>query len=489
MTIFTRSIVWFRRDLRAEDHTALHLALRQSQQVFCVFIFDREILEDLPADDRRVAFIHACLTGLHAQLQRLGSGLIVRHAFARQALPELARQLQAQAVYTHTDYEPQAVSRDADVAQQLAASGCAFFSLKDQVILEKNEVLTQSGTPFSVFTPYKNAWLKTLSADLAGTLLAPHPVAEHAASLAPAADLPDPGLPSLAALGFDAATPAVDAFRPGSAGAQALLEDFLPRMPQYHLRRDFPSIKGPSYLSAHLRFGTVSIRSLVRYAWDAERSGQGGTGAATWLSELIWREFYFMILHHAPHVTERAFKPAYDAIQWESGPLAQERFDAWCQGQTGYPLVDAAMLQLNQTGYMHNRLRMVAACFLIKDLGIDWRWGERYFAEKLMDYDLAANNGGWQWAASTGCDAQPYFRIFNPVTQSEKFDSEGSFIRRYLPQLALLDKRHIHAPWLAPPAVLQAAGIVLGKDYPAPLVMHDEARKRTLARYGVVKQA
>ncbi|QAU33546.1 deoxyribodipyrimidine photo-lyase [Janthinobacterium sp. 17J80-10] len=489
MTIFTQSIVWFRRDLRAEDHAALHLALRQSQRVFCVFIFDREILEHLPSDDRRVAFIHASLTELHAELQHLGSGLIVRHAVARQAIPDLARQLRAQAVFTNTDYEPQAVSRDADVAQKLAENDCAFFSVRDQVILEKNEVLTQAGTPFSVFTPYKNAWLKTLAADLGGALLAPHPVREHSASLAPAADLPHAGLPSLAALGFDAATPAVAAFRPGSSGGLALLEDFLPRMAQYHLRRDFPSLKGPSYLSAHLRFGTVSIRALVRRAWDAERSGQGGTGAAIWLSELIWREFYFMILHHAPHVAERAFKPAYDAIQWESGPLAQEHFEAWCQGRTGYPLVDAAMLQLNQTGYMHNRLRMVTACFLIKDLGIDWRWGERYFAEKLMDFDLAANNGGWQWAASSGCDAQPYFRIFNPVTQSQKFDADGSFIRRYLPQLEKLDKRHIHAPWLTPPDLLKAAGIVLGKHYPAPVIMHDEARKQTLARYGVVKQA
>ena len=488
MTRFKLSIVWFRRDLRAEDHAALHFALRQSERVFCVFIFDREILDRLPADDRRVAFIHASLTELDAELRRLGSGLIVRHAFARQTIPELARQLQAQAVYANTDYEPQARSRDAEVAQKLADGGCAFFSVKDQVILEKNEILTQSGKPYSVFTPYKNAWLKQLAADHDGALLASHSIAGHAASLAPAADLPKGDLPSLTVLGFDAATPAVTAFRPGSSGGRALLKEFMPRMAQYHLRRDFPALKGPSYLSAHLRFGTLSIRTLVRRAWDAERAGLGGAGAATWLSELIWREFYFMILYHAPHVAERAFKPAYDAIQWGTGPLAQERFKAWCQGSTGYPLIDAAMLQLNQTGYMHNRLRMVTACFLIKDLGIDWRWGERYFAEKLMDFDLAANNGGWQWAASTGCDAQPYFRIFNPVTQSEKFDADGSFICRYLPQLQKLDRRHIHAPWMTPPAMLKAAGIVLGKDYPAPIVMHDEARKQTLARYGIVKQ-
>jgi deoxyribodipyrimidine photo-lyase len=207
-----------------------------------------------------------------------------------------------------------------------------------------------------------------------------------------------------------------------------------------------------------------------------------GSGAATWLSELAWRDFYFMILHHHPHVVERAFRPEYDGIRWESGADADELFRAWCGGRTGYPLVDAAMAQLNQTGYMHNRLRMVTASFLTKDLGIDWRRGERYFAEKLNDYDLAANNGGWQWAASTGCDAQPWFRIFNPVMQSEKFDPEGKFIKRYLPQLAALPAKHVHAPWLAP-AEQQPAG------YPVPIVRHDEARKRTLARYSVVKQA
>jgi deoxyribodipyrimidine photo-lyase len=232
----------------------------------------------------------------------------------------------------------------------------------------------------------------------------------------------------------------------------------------------------------------------VRRALEAMQSGQGGSdgsigGAATWLSELIWRDFYFMILDHHPHVAERAFKPEYDRIVWEGGAAAEEAFADWCNGRTGYPLVDAAMQQLNQTGFMHNRLRMVAASFLIKDLGIDWRWGERYFAEKLNDFDLSANNGGWQWAASSGCDAQPYFRIFNPVTQSEKFDADGEFIRRYLPQLRKLDKRQIHAPWLLAQSELQAADLELGRDYPLPIVSHEEARKRTLERYAIVKQA
>ena len=231
----------------------------------------------------------------------------------------------------------------------------------------------------------------------------------------------------------------------------------------------------------------------MRRAVEALLSGEGaaadGTeGVSTWLSELIWRDFYFMILDHNPHVVGGAFKPDYDQIEWESGDTAEALFAAWCEGRTGYPLVDAAMAQINQTGYMHNRLRMVAACFLIKDLGIDWRWGERYFAEKLNDFDLSANNGGWQWASSSGCDAQPYFRIFNPITQSEKFDADGKFIRRSLPQLAKLTGKQIHAPWLQPANVLKQAGVVLGKDYPQPVVQHDEARKRTLERYAVVKK-
>ncbi len=454
-----------------------------------MFIFDREILDSLPAHDRRLAFIHASLTELAGRLRALGGGLIVRHDHARDAVPALARQLQAQAVFANTDYEPQARARDAAVAQALAAEGRAFFCSKDQVILEKDEVLTQAGTPFTVFTPYKKAWLRQLAADQTGALLAAFPIEEYASRLAPLTALPDAGLPSLRELGFDSTMADAASFRPGTSGGLALLEEFLPRMGQYHLRRDYPAIKGPSYLSAHLRFGTLSIRMLVRAAWDAQRSGQGATGAATWLSELIWREFYFMILHHFPHAAGSAFRPAYDAIPWETGAAAEERFQAWCQGLTGYPLVDAAMQQLNQTGYMHNRLRMVTASFLIKDLGIDWRRGERYFADKLMDFDMAANNGGWQWAASSGCDAQPWFRIFNPVTQSQKFDADGNFIRRYLPQLARLDNRHIHTPWTAPAPQLQSAGVELGKNYPTPIVMHDEARRQTLTRYAIVKSA
>jgi deoxyribodipyrimidine photo-lyase len=257
-------------------------------------------------------------------------------------------------------------------------------------------------------------------------------------------------------------------------------------MAHYKDTRDFPAVKGPSYLGVHLRFGTVSIRQLAASALEQQKCGS--EGAATWLSELIWRDFYAQILSNFPHAATSAFKPEYESIAWETGDKAQTLFKAWCDGQTGYPLVDAAMAQINQTGYMHNRLRMVSASFLVKDLGIDWRWGERYFAEKLNDFDLSSNNGGWQWAASTGCDAQPYFRIFNPVSQSEKFDAQGKFIRKYLPVLAKLPSAILHSPWLARPLELQAAGVELGKNYPLPIVQHDEARALTLQRYAVVKK-
>jgi deoxyribodipyrimidine photo-lyase len=296
-------------------------------------------------------------------------------------------------------------------------------------------------------------------------------------------------VPTAADLGFEAGT--LDGLRlpTGCAGAEELLADFLPRLPRYKQARDFPAVKGPSYLSVHLRFGTVSIRRLARLAWEQTQSQpHDAEGAATWLSELIWRDFYFQILVHHPHVVHASFKPAYDAIVWDTGPEADALYAAWCEGRTGYPLVDAAMRQLNTTGYMHNRLRMVAASFLVKDLGIDWRRGEAWFARQLNDFDLAANNGGWQWAASTGCDAQPWFRIFNPVSQSEKFDAQGKFIRRYVPELAALPDRALHAPWQARPVDLAAAGIELGQHYPPPIVDHAVAREKTLARYAAARK-
>ncbi|HWT72061.1 MAG TPA: deoxyribodipyrimidine photo-lyase [Oxalicibacterium sp.] len=487
MTDFNTTLVWFRRDLRSFDHAALHQALTRSKQVYCAFIFDRAILAPLPRADRRVEFIHVSLLELAHELRAFGGNLIVRHDDAKLVIPALAAELGVDAVFANRDYEPQAALRDAHVADALAADGRRFCTFKDQVILEQDEVLSQSGKPFSVFTPYKKAWLNKLHAGYAESYLQAREIDAYRANLA---HVPDDmcHMPSLADLGFEPTNLSELGLPTGMQGGQQLLDAFAGRMKHYAADRDFPARDGPSYLSVHLRFGTVSIRALARRALDAMRSGEGSDGAATWLSELIWREFYFMILHHHPHVADRAYKPEYDAIPWESGAHGDRLFDAWRRGQTGYPLIDAAMAQLNRTGYMHNRLRMVTASFLVKDLGIDWRRGERYFAEKLNDYDLAANNGGWQWAASTGCDAQPYFRIFNPVTQSERFDADGAFIRAYLPQLERLPSRHIHAPWRMNAAELQAAGVTLGDNYPAPIVAHEQARAQTLQRYAVVRK-
>ncbi|WP_317202197.1 deoxyribodipyrimidine photo-lyase [Janthinobacterium sp.] len=482
-TPLNSSLVWFRRDLRVFDHAALHHALRQSRAVYCVFVYDTAILAGLPRRDRRVGFIHACVAELAAELARMGGALIVRHADAAEAIPRLAAELGVDAVFANGDYEPRAIARDAGVAAALAAEARLWFSFKDQVVFEKSEVLSLAEKPFSVYTPYKNAWLKKMRAEPDCTApLAVEPLAARLA--APALATPPP---TLAELGFEADPADMPALAAGMSGAAALFEDFLPRLAQYGAARDFPALKGPSYLSMHLRFGTLSVRHLVRSVVDLIDRGAGGEGASVWLAELIWREFYAMILFHHPHVVSGPFKPAYQAIEWESGAAADAAFAAWCEGRTGYPLVDAAMAQLNRSGYMHNRLRMVTACFLIKDLGVDWRRGEAYFALHLNDFDLASNNGGWQWASSSGCDAQPYFRIFNPVTQSEKFDAAGRFIRRYLPQLKALDDKEIHAPWLVPRMLLEQKNIRLGRDYPEPIVAHDAARKRTLERYAVVK--
>lgn len=476
--IHTRALVWFRRDLRCVDHTALSAALDQAAQVFCVFVFDKAILDKLPRPhDRRVEFIWHAVVELDAELRQRGGNLIVLHDDARHAIPALARTLDVSAVLTHHDDEPFALERDAHVRRALEAEQRVLLTYKDTVIFERQDILTGSGKPYSVFTPYKNAWLKKLRHEDCAARSCEHGVL--------AAWSPQPceanALPSLQDLGFTSTNLLSLGIQPGMSGAHRAFEDFKTRVHAYADRRDFPAVKGPSYLSVHLRFGTISVRALVREAYT--RALHGERGAEVWLSELIWRDFYMQILANFPHVTQRSFKPQYDNLRWDND---EALWQAWCTARTGYPLVDAAMQQLNQTGYMHNRLRMVVASFLTKDLGIDWRQGEAYFATHLNDFDLAANNGGWQWAASTGCDAQPYFRIFNPVSQSEKFDPEGQFIRRYLPQLAGLSSRAIHAPWCHP-AECAAAGIELGQTYPWPVVQHDEARQRTLARYNAVK--
>ena len=393
--------------------------------------------------------------------------LIVRVGVAAQEIPRLAAALGVQAVYANHDDEPDAQRRDAAVRDALGAHGVGFHTSKDHVVFERSELLTGGSKPYAVFTPYKNAWLKKLEP----FFLKAYPVQPSAGALAPVPAALTGTLPTLQAIGFEPTNLKALNIPTGSDGARRLLQDFVHRIDAYEETRNFPAIKGPSYLSVHLRFGTVSIRELASLAWQRmrERSGAEQNGAQVWLSELIWRDFYHQILYHHPRVVDTCFKPEFDLIEWEHGPHADALFAAWCDGRTGYPLVDAAMAQINQTGYMHNRLRMVVASFLVKDLGLDWRWGERYFAKNLNDYDLAANNGGWQWAASTGCDAQPWFRIFSPVRQSETFDPAGKFIRRYLPQLAALPDAAIHAPWSARPIDLAGAGVVLGGNYPAPV--------------------
>ncbi|RZT41324.1 cryptochrome/photolyase family protein [Cupriavidus agavae] len=486
---FDRGLVWFRRDLRADDHAGLHYALKHCRQVWCVFVLDREILDPLRErglkHDRRVEFILASLESLRKTLAEAGGGLIVLDGVARQAIPKLAAELDVQAVFANHDYEPSANDRDAAVREALAPDSRAFLTFKDQAIFEAGEVLTGQGKPFSVFTPYKNAWLKTVQP----FDLRPYPVEKYLKSLAPVPAAHRHALPTLASLGFAPTNLGEIAMPTGSEGARSLLDDFLKRIGDYGDRRDFPAQRGPSYLSVHLRFGTISIRALAGAAHRiVQDGGPRSGGAAIWLSELIWRDFYFMILHHHPRVAEgKCYHPEYDALRWVDADTSGEYFDAWCRGQTGYPLVDAAMLQINQSGYMHNRLRMVTASFLVKDLGVDWRLGEQYFADQLNDFEFSSNNGGWQWAASTGCDAQPYFRIFNPVTQSERFDPKGAFIRKYLPVLENLPDRYIHAPWLAPEKVLEAAGVRLGENYPRPVVQHSVARMEALERYGAVK--
>ncbi|MEO8486962.1 MAG: deoxyribodipyrimidine photo-lyase [Betaproteobacteria bacterium] len=471
------ALVWFRRDLRDTDHAALARALSDGGPIYGVFVFDREILDALHAPgDRRVEFIHGSVAELDARLRGRGGGLIVLHAHARDAIPELARALRVAAVHANRDYEPAARERDDAVAASLADLGIAFVAHKDQVIFERDEILTRSGTPFSVFTPYKRAWI----AALAPSHVAPHGVDRAGGALARPPPALDVGLPSLEALGFSRTNLAALGVRPGMSGARALVDAFRNRIDDYRDTRDYPALKGPSYLSVHLRFGTASIRELVALA-HARSLLPDGEGAATWLSELVWREFYAQILWHHPHVVRHAFKPALDALPFQNDP---RRFAAWRESRTGYPIVDAAMRQIARTGYMHNRLRMIAASFLVKDLLVDWRAGERYFAEALIDYDLASNNGGWQWAASTGCDAQPWFRVFNPVTQSRRFDPGGAFIRRYVPEIAALDDDEIHAPWTVPPAVQRAKGVVVGRDYPAPVVDHARAREQALALFG-----
>lgn len=465
-----KSLVWFRRDLRDFDHAALYHALKTSSQVFCAFVFDTEILDLLEnKQDRRVEFIWESVKELKAALQANGGDLIVMHGKARELIPRYALQANIHAVFVNQDYEPSAVARDAEVTAKLAQNNIEFHSFKDQVLFEKDEVLSLSNKPYSVFTPYKNAHLKKLD----DFYLKPYSVDRYIHNLA---KIERSELIGLESMGFVRTNLADMRLPTGMSGGAQLFADFETRMYQYKDARNFPAVKGVSYLSVHLRFGTISIRHLARQARN-----HANAGSQTWLNELIWRDFYFQILHHHPQVAAgKAYKAEFESLPF---PNDIALFKAWCEGKTGYPLIDAAMRQINSTGFMHNRLRMVVASFLVKDLLVDWRWGERYFAEQLIDFDLSANNGGWQWAASTGCDAQPWFRIFNPITQSEKFDPAGKFIRKYVPELANCSDKEIHAPWQMSSLTQQSIGVIIDKDYPAPIVDHASQRALALDLY------
>ena len=459
----TRALVWIRRDLRLADHAALAHAASIADEVAVVFVFDVKILHPLPKNDRRVGFIHACLKEVDQELREKNSALIVLHGDPCEEIPKLAESLGAFCVCSNRDYEPAAKKRDAEVDKRLIKKGIQFLSFKDQVVFEGLEIKTGSGTAFKVFTPFKRAWLAALKArdydekNAGRVAYLPQAVAvKHSAPH------------SLKDLGFD---PLDTWLEPGRAAALKRLKNFLPKMKDYEDSRNFPGEEGTSGISAHLRFGTISVRECVRAAL-AHKS----KGAEVWVGELIWRDFYQMILDQYPHVAEGSFKPQYDKIKW---PGKEAHYDAWEKGQTGYPLVDAAMRLFAETGWIHNRMRMVVASFLTKDLLIDYRRGEAYFAAQLLDFDMAANNGGWQWSASTGCDAQPYFRIFNPYSQSERFDPNGDFIRANLPELKNLKGKKIHRPDLA---------LLPRGAYPKPIVEHDVQRDKAIALFKETKK-
>jgi deoxyribodipyrimidine photo-lyase len=425
----TISIFWFRRDLRLEDNTGLYHALKTGIPLVPLFIFDKNILDELedPAD-RRVEFIHQNLMRIQEQLLSLGSTMDVRHGSPTAVFKELLEEYDVQAVYTNNDYEPYAKERDKDVSIILKREGITLFSYKDQVIFEKAEVVKSDGNPYTVFTPYSRSW----KAKLNESAVASYPTGKFFSSFY---QQRAKSIPSLEKIGFRLTN---ELFPPGKLTKEIIKN--------YKEQRDYPANDGTSRLSVHLRFGTISIRMLVKEVKEISE---------TLLNELIWREFYQMILWHFPHVVGNAFKPAYDKIVWRNN---EREFEAWCNGQTGYPIVDAGMRELNSTGFMHNRVRMVTASFLTKHLLIDWRWGEAYFAKKLLDFDLASNNGGWQWAAGSGCDAAPYFRIFNPALQTKKFDPGMKYIRKWVPEVDEL-------------------------YYPSPIVEHEFARKRCLQVY------
>ncbi len=431
-TVMQNTLFWFRRDLRLEDNAGLYHALKSGKQVIPVFIFDKNILDDLEDKaDKRVQFIHLQITNIHQQLQGLGSSLVVKYGNPIQVLQQLIEDYKIKDIYTNEDYEPYAIKRDEQVNQLLSAKGGKLHSCKDQVIFEKQEVVKDDGLPYTVFTPYSKKW----KAKLSPFYLKAYASSKYFNSFSKAHSVGI--IPSLAFMGFHTSQVQF----PATIANENIIT-------YYDTTRDYPAIHGTTQLSVHLRFGTISIRGLAAIALAKNEK---------FLNELIWRDFYQQIIWHFPHVVNSCFRAEYNSIPWRNN---ETEFTAWCDGKTGYPIVDAGMRQLNATGWMHNRVRMVVASYLTKHLLIDWRWGEAYFAKKLLDFDLASNNGGWQWAAGCGVDAAPYFRIFNPRLQTEKFDKDLKYILHWIPELNSF-------------------------DYPAPIVNHEEARKRCLAAYKI----
>lgn len=423
------TIFWHRRDLRIHDNAGLFKALKSGNPVKPIFIFDRNILDKLPTDDQRVQFIHREVSRIKTEYQALGSDLAIYYGDPLNVWTSLIQEFEIDKVYSNRDYEPYSLERDQAIHTLLEAKNIAFYGAKDHVIFEKNEVLKNDGLPYTVFTPYSRKWKEKLDA----FYLQSYPNDKYFDNLL---KFEAPAIPTLKEMGFV------------EKQVQHIPDRDLSRLSiiRYKETRDIPSIQGTSRLSIHLRFGTISIRELARIAVKQNES---------YLNELIWRDFYQMIIYHFPNSVTQSFKPQYDKILWDND---QKLFKAWCEGKTGYPIVDAGMRELNTTGFMHNRVRMITASFLTKHLLIDWRWGEAYFAEKLLDFELASNVGGWQWAASSGCDAAPYFRVFNPELQTDKFDKEKRYIKRWVPEYGT-------------------------PSYPKPIVEHKFARERVLSRF------
>lgn len=472
-----KAICWLRRDLRWEDNAALSYATQNFDETTVIFVFDTNILSKLPSkEDRRVQFIFESLVDLEKKLSSFGSSIKIFYGDPTQIIPKFAKENKYNAVCTNRDYEPYAKSRDEKVRKELKKADIDFVVFKDSVMFESHEVKTKTNGYYKVFTPYKNQWREVWAKQekqvpyYQVNLKNLHQFQNKQSVL---------NKDWMKEIGFQQTENEIKGGR--TIGLKSLKNFCNNKIDSYHQDRDFPIKQATSNLSAHIRFGTISIREMIYLADQSQTQG-----SHIWIDELIWRDFYQMILDLNPHITNTSFKPEYDQIKW---PGTQKQFKAWVEGQTGFPIIDATMRCFAQTGLMHNRLRMVVASFLCKILHVNWRKGEEYFAHTLLDFDLAANNGGWQWSSSSGCDAQPYFRIFNPYTQSEKFDGNGDFIKLWCPELKELPKKYIHAPHTADMLILSEAKLKLGSDYPYPIVDYKEQREKCMDVYAPVKKS